>query len=830
MAKHAKYRAFLVLNLLFPKGVGIVVCINTTVCTDNGVVEISGFTSNNRSNEVNTDEDEMLINWNRGQDSPATSFKELKAIFDSSFKLTNSPVNDRSCQTSGPSSAAVCEADTAQQYEFSSEVAHVPTRGLSFKASLSQSSGGGSAQHRLIADVQLRLRRILICYGQNLTNSHQSLDMSASPFDCGRNQTNSHHSSELSTSPFVSRFALFARLPSSTSQKIPVTCRQSSNAGDSIPSVESTGLSSWSYLGLTGVAIDVYFSPALYSSQVQTPDDTEFTEVGLKDEPKRRSRAPGKNPHSKFQLDATEGASDSARIFQIPKVKTFYYPFWSKLFSPVGHHSVSSTEQYVYGRTVLEILFVQYVYEFIILIIVVCKLLSRSKEANRRKENTVDLKIPTKSFSVKLNWSRQQNKKGPFNTGSLWEKRGKAVDQTGSESFWGQTSMLNALNRYIFRPWLRAARSEDSRSCLNPSKHNSCIFFNTLLCSSCRRHLDHFRAHNQHTMQVSPVTSFLPNPTCDPAIDLAHVGYRLATLSALPASVPVSRIKLADAGFYFRGQNDEVRCYSCDARHSEWTREDNPMEIHRRLSPNCEHLLRRDRELSALSRPLNLGGVGQENTASGTGINTPAEDGDGSQARAQPRVPTSRETVTATPSFQGPVASSSAAGPGVPAGGSAARGEGRSHERGVPSTGTGPASPSTGTTPGAGNRMGNIPNTVSASTLTTTSISANGVPDGNNRRTSTVIPNANSSPRPSGGGGGHGDNAAARAESRPLFPRAALDLGGAVYPMYQDMASRRRTFSHWDDSQAPPLDEVILCGMFYAGEYLMHVIAYAVVP
>ena len=319
-------------------------------------------------------------------------------------------------------------------------------------------------------------------------------------------------------------------------------------------------------------------------------------------------------------------------------------------------------------------------------------------------------------------------------------------------------------------------------------------------------------------MQVSPVTSFLPNPTFDPALDLAHVGYRLATLSALPASVPVSRIKLADAGFYFRGQNDEVRCYSCDARHSEWRREDNPMEIHRRLSPNCEHLLRRDRELSALARSLNLGGVGQENTASGS------------------HTPASRETVTASPSFQGPVvppgagSSSSDAGPGVPADGSAARGEGGSHERGVPSTSTGPASPSTGTTPGAGNRMGNIPNTVSASTLTTTSgrvsTSVNGVSDGNNRRTSTVVPNANSSPRPSGGGGVHGDNAAARAEPRPLYPRAALDLGGAVYPMYQDMASRRRTFSHWDDSQAPPLDDVILCGMFYAGEYLMHVIAY----
>nr|KAG5704042.1 hypothetical protein BaRGS_032131 [Batillaria attramentaria] len=36
-----------------------------------------------------------------------------------------------------------------------------------------------------------------------------------------------------------------------------------------------------------------------------------------------------------------------------------------------------------------------------------------------------------------------------------------------------------------------------------------------------------------------------------------------------------------------------------------------------------------------------------------------------------------------------------------------------------------------------------------------------------------------------------------------MFPRAGLDLGGAVYPMYQDMASRRRSFPHWDDRRAP---------------------------
>ena len=81
-----------------------------------------------------------------------------------------------------------------------------------------------------------------------------------------------------------------------------------------------------------------------------------------------------------------------------------------------------------------------------------------------------------------------------------------------------------------------------------------------------------------------------------------------------------------------------------------------------------------------------------------------------------------------------------------------------------------------------------------------------------------VVPNTNSSPRLSGGGGGHSDNAAVRAEPHPQFHQVSLDLGGVAYPMYQDMASRRHTFSHWDDSQALPLDDVILCGMFYAGE------------
>ncbi|XP_021364627.1 uncharacterized protein LOC110457608 isoform X2 [Mizuhopecten yessoensis] len=49
-------------------------------------------------------------------------------------------------------------------------------------------------------------------------------------------------------------------------------------------------------------------------------------------------------------------------------------------------------------------------------------------------------------------------------------------------------------------------------------------------------------------------------------------------------------IRLARAGFYHTGTSDEVRCYSCGRRRSNWSVGDDPAEIHRRISPNCRHI------------------------------------------------------------------------------------------------------------------------------------------------------------------------------------------------------------------------------------------------
>ncbi|XP_052218770.1 uncharacterized protein LOC127836300 [Dreissena polymorpha] len=45
--------------------------------------------------------------------------------------------------------------------------------------------------------------------------------------------------------------------------------------------------------------------------------------------------------------------------------------------------------------------------------------------------------------------------------------------------------------------------------------------------------------------------------------------------------------KLAEAGFYYASNNDEVICYCCYKRISNWNADDDPLAVHRRISPTC---------------------------------------------------------------------------------------------------------------------------------------------------------------------------------------------------------------------------------------------------
>ncbi|XP_034546311.1 E3 ubiquitin-protein ligase XIAP [Notolabrus celidotus] len=58
--------------------------------------------------------------------------------------------------------------------------------------------------------------------------------------------------------------------------------------------------------------------------------------------------------------------------------------------------------------------------------------------------------------------------------------------------------------------------------------------------------------------------------------------------SSLAKQVPAER--LARAGFYFTGQADRVRCFSCQKTVENWCSGDTPVERHKEVSPTCKFL------------------------------------------------------------------------------------------------------------------------------------------------------------------------------------------------------------------------------------------------
>lgn len=96
------------------------------------------------------------------------------------------------------------------------------------------------------------------------------------------------------------------------------------------------------------------------------------------------------------------------------------------------------------------------------------------------------------------------------------------------------------------------------------------------------------------TFPVVNFTSHFTSGSCDQSNPTPHLhkeGVRLATFSVLPSSVPVSAIRLAQAGFYYTGESDKVKCCSCNVTHQGWRRGDKPQDVHAAISPNCPLVL-----------------------------------------------------------------------------------------------------------------------------------------------------------------------------------------------------------------------------------------------
>lgn len=65
---------------------------------------------------------------------------------------------------------------------------------------------------------------------------------------------------------------------------------------------------------------------------------------------------------------------------------------------------------------------------------------------------------------------------------------------------------------------------------------------------------------------------------------------RLCSMHDYPSKQGPSLLRLAQAGFYYEGNGDELICFSCGVRNRNWSYGDSPNEIHQRLSPGCKFL------------------------------------------------------------------------------------------------------------------------------------------------------------------------------------------------------------------------------------------------
>lgn len=76
----------------------------------------------------------------------------------------------------------------------------------------------------------------------------------------------------------------------------------------------------------------------------------------------------------------------------------------------------------------------------------------------------------------------------------------------------------------------------------------------------------------------------------DEAMDWSTIGARVNSFRHFPRAKEVSAERLARAGFYFTGESDRVRCFSCQQTVENWSSADTPVNRHLQASPACKFL------------------------------------------------------------------------------------------------------------------------------------------------------------------------------------------------------------------------------------------------
>ncbi|XP_019343325.1 E3 ubiquitin-protein ligase XIAP isoform X1 [Alligator mississippiensis] len=72
--------------------------------------------------------------------------------------------------------------------------------------------------------------------------------------------------------------------------------------------------------------------------------------------------------------------------------------------------------------------------------------------------------------------------------------------------------------------------------------------------------------------------------------ELAQECHRLKTFVSFPSGCPVSASTLARAGFFYTGEGDKVKCFSCQATVEGWEHGDSAVGRHKNISSDCNFL------------------------------------------------------------------------------------------------------------------------------------------------------------------------------------------------------------------------------------------------
>ncbi|XP_060627040.2 baculoviral IAP repeat-containing protein 2 isoform X3 [Anolis sagrei] len=120
-------------------------------------------------------------------------------------------------------------------------------------------------------------------------------------------------------------------------------------------------------------------------------------------------------------------------------------------------------------------------------------------------------------------------------------------------------------------------------------------------CYVCGGHLGNWEpkdnAMSEHRRHF-PTCPFVEQTQSQPSFTVSNLSMqtyraRVVTFENWPMTVPVLPQRLADAGFYYVGRNDDVKCFCCDGGLRCWESGDDPWEEHAKWFPRCEYLIHR---------------------------------------------------------------------------------------------------------------------------------------------------------------------------------------------------------------------------------------------